>query len=370
MANIIINEFLTFVQNKIDVLDEISIVQICATNFTDSEVEDGKAALYSACGSTSSRIIQRKGEDKRKKNIKDVIKLMKEVDPDLQPTFVAKDLNRLPPVSFDHVDVTRLLKDVSKMMCELSEFKTKVSLEIEDLRKSMMSDGARYIHTGCSPRKLSSSNTMTTPSKSLPPVSVPHAKAPTQAHRDVTGLDDVVAPSLYTPTYRDIVCDKERQAKSARMRNINSGGFRSTQKCSMGHVASQVSNTDTILCSNDTGFKIVERKKRKPKNLNMRGTSVSQCKIQVADPECSIYVSRALKSVTESNIEEYIRDMGEECISVEKLAQNRETSFNSFKVRIPASKANTFLDAKFWPAGLVYRRFKERFLSTAASKKL
>lgn len=113
---IIINEFLTFVQNKIDTIDELSIVQICASDFTDAEFESSKNLLFDAIG---QKAIQRKGEDKNKKNIRDVIKLLKETDPLLQPTFVARNLNRLPPVTFDHIDVSRLLKDMVLLKTEL-----------------------------------------------------------------------------------------------------------------------------------------------------------------------------------------------------------------------------------------------------------
>ncbi|CAH2208108.1 jg3526 [Pararge aegeria aegeria] len=116
--NLIINEFLTFVQNKADVLDELSIVQICVSNFTTEEIESGKNLLFENTGEIT-RNIQRKGEDKNKKNVKDVIKRLKETDPKLQPIFVAKDINRLLPASFEHVDVTRLLKDLTAMKCEL-----------------------------------------------------------------------------------------------------------------------------------------------------------------------------------------------------------------------------------------------------------
>ncbi|VVD00473.1 unnamed protein product [Leptidea sinapis] len=133
---IIINEFLTFVQNKLDILDEQSITQICATNFTDTEIEDGKGILYKSCGD-KVRHVQRKGDDKKKRNIKDVIRLLKEVDPDAQPNFVAKDLNRLPPVLFDHVDVTRILKDMLNMKNDLVKFQLKLSAELGELRNSI-----------------------------------------------------------------------------------------------------------------------------------------------------------------------------------------------------------------------------------------
>lgn len=63
--------------------------------------------------------MQRKGEDKNKKNIRNVIKALKESDPSQQPAFEAKDLNRLSPLTFDYVDVSRLLKDLVALKNEL-----------------------------------------------------------------------------------------------------------------------------------------------------------------------------------------------------------------------------------------------------------
>ena len=99
LSTMIINEFLTFVQNKIETLDELSIIQICASNFNDAEIENGKNVLHTAIPD-GSRCVTRKGEDKNKKNIKDVIKMFKETDPDSLPVFGARDLNRLPPVCY------------------------------------------------------------------------------------------------------------------------------------------------------------------------------------------------------------------------------------------------------------------------------
>ncbi|VVC97554.1 unnamed protein product [Leptidea sinapis] len=177
---IIINEFLTFVQNKLDILDEQSITQICATNFTDTEIEDGKGILYKSCGD-KVRHVQRKGDDKKKRNIKDVIRLLKEVDPDAPPNFVAKDLNRLPPVLFDHVDVTGILKDMLNMKNDLVKFQLKMSAELGEIRNSI--------------QQLIEKNNMTTPQKrnSSLTAATPPSLQPTPAR---------VARSSITPTNR------------------------------------------------------------------------------------------------------------------------------------------------------------------------
>lgn len=75
---------------------------------------------------------------------------MKETVPEKIPTFVARDLQKLPPVTFDHIDVTRLLKDILSIQNELKmiqkkydgQYATVIQLqelraEFKDLKKSV-----------------------------------------------------------------------------------------------------------------------------------------------------------------------------------------------------------------------------------------
>lgn len=356
-GQVIINELLTFVQNKIDVLDELSIVQICATNFSDVEIEDGKQALYSACGD-KVRNINRKGEDKKKRNIKDIIKLLKEVDPDVQPIFVARDLNKLPPVSFDHVDVTRLLKDMTCMKTELTDFKTRMGTELVELRNSLNQHNTRSTEANTMAVTPKPGNT-----KSPPLAPAPQVKS---AHRSTSVTEPV--ETTFTPTYRDIARKDSRppRAKVARILHTQTGENR-VQEDSNVKLKSNVLTKEKSPEREDN-FTLVKNMKHKRKINNLRGTLECTGKIRVVESECSIYVSRAMKSVSEADIRDHIKDRGELCSNVELLPQYKETSFNSFKVTIPASKIDTFLDTNFWPAGLVYRRYRER-RNTAASNK-
>lgn len=360
--NIIINEFLTFVQNKIDILDELSILQICASNYTDDEIEEGKNTLYRLCGD-GLRSIQRKGEDKKKKNIKDVIKVLKEVDPSNQPVFVARDLNRLPPVTFDYVDVTRLLKDMSAMRTELTQFQTKVSSELTEIHTSLQSQRSTSDDKlSATPKRIYKLSSQRSPQRMIVPSAVQRAQVPANE-----------SEAVHTPTYRDIITEKRRprQEKNKRMINTNTVGSSTTTDGSEVHKLDiqNVNNISNISNDDEKPFTLVQYKKRKPKLVNMRGTLENKSKIQVAESQCFIYISRASKNVTENNIREHIEEMGEECLNIETLKQNRETSFNSFKVKIPCSKLDTFLNAAFWPAGLVYRRYRERQVHTATHSK-
>ncbi|CAB3223445.1 unnamed protein product [Arctia plantaginis] len=92
-------------------MDTESLIRICVSAFSASEIEDAKKLLFESV-TTKRRNISRRKDGKKQKDLEDVICLIREIDPDKIPVFVARDLQKLPPISFDHVDVTKLLKDL------------------------------------------------------------------------------------------------------------------------------------------------------------------------------------------------------------------------------------------------------------------
>ncbi|KAI5631455.1 hypothetical protein NE865_15835 [Phthorimaea operculella] len=111
-CNLIVDELLAFVQNKLDTMDEESMMRICVSAFTPEVIATSKKLLYEAVTVQKEKIKTRKGIGKEHRDIADIISFFKLVDPEKFPVFVAKELHKLPPVTFDHVDVTALLKDI------------------------------------------------------------------------------------------------------------------------------------------------------------------------------------------------------------------------------------------------------------------
>lgn len=62
-CNIVINEVLAFISNKLDVMDNESLVQICATAFTVLEVNTAKLLLFD-CIRSGKKNISRRGNGK------------------------------------------------------------------------------------------------------------------------------------------------------------------------------------------------------------------------------------------------------------------------------------------------------------------
>lgn len=139
-CNIVIDELLAYVQNKISIIDEERLTRICVSAFKNEEIIRSKALLFESLP-TDKRKISRRRRGKENRDVEDIISLFKGTDPEVMPVFVARDLEKLPPVTFDHVDVTKLLKDLLILQTELSDIKSKyvTSEQLEELKLELRS---------------------------------------------------------------------------------------------------------------------------------------------------------------------------------------------------------------------------------------
>lgn len=137
-CNIVICELLSFVQNKINIMNEDSICRLCTTTYTKEEISEAKDLLFDSV-LTIKRKVLRKKEGRSQKDLEDIICLFKDTDPDKTPIFVSRDLNKLPPVTFDHVDASKLLKDLIILRDNMRHFEENyVSKELfNSLRKEV-----------------------------------------------------------------------------------------------------------------------------------------------------------------------------------------------------------------------------------------
>lgn len=71
-----IDELLSFIQNKLDVMDEASLIQICTTSFSAEEIVSSKSLLFESLP-TGKKRIYRKGGNKQHRDLQDMISLFK-----------------------------------------------------------------------------------------------------------------------------------------------------------------------------------------------------------------------------------------------------------------------------------------------------
>ena len=120
IPTVVVNEFLCFVHNKMNILPSETIVQLCSKHYRTEEIEIAKKKLCEVCP-TDTRVLNRKGPKKNVQNLDDVVKRLNELDPesDVIPCFVARDLGNLPPITFNSIDVSVLLAKIESMHDEV-----------------------------------------------------------------------------------------------------------------------------------------------------------------------------------------------------------------------------------------------------------
>lgn len=113
-----IDELLCFVVNKMDTLDVESLVRLCSETYSENDTKVSKDLVFGLLHneSDSTKLINRRNsklsESIKVKNIRDILQLLQEKGTADLPQFVALDLGNLPPITFDHIDVTALLSQI------------------------------------------------------------------------------------------------------------------------------------------------------------------------------------------------------------------------------------------------------------------
>ncbi|XP_063368382.1 uncharacterized protein LOC134656789 [Cydia amplana] len=368
---LIANELLAFVQNAIDTMDEVSIRQICKSSFNEDDICSGKALLFQTLGKTDQMPSRRR--DGGVKSLQDIIKLFKETDPDDVPAFVAKQLDRLPPVTFDHVDVTRLLKDITFLKTSLAEVQAKLEVSnntISELRSELAllrsassecrSDTsniavchvARNVSIGgLKPANLDASAIADKATANPRPAARPSTSPETRTSREST----LTPERSYADTAaKPPAVSKPKQRPKKGVQSLREHVHKDQQP------ALRESRCD------EDGFKKVE-KRRKPARQNQCGTAPTGPNhlLRPATPSTLLYVSRLHYLTKVDDIVKYVKVKTGFILRVAKLESRHNANFNSFVVIVPTEHLATFTKEEFWPKGVKFRRFRGRFPDTA-----
>ena len=131
------SELLCFICDKTKIMALDDIVKVCADFFNEDEIFSARQLLEDH----GCKMHKRKGVDKLRATVQDMA--MTILDPKTQlPQFYALNLNRLPPVSTSHCDVSAILAELQALRMEvrsISELREEVSVlkaEILSIRKS------------------------------------------------------------------------------------------------------------------------------------------------------------------------------------------------------------------------------------------
>lgn len=132
IRSLVVHEVLAFIQFKLGTLDHVNLTQILSS-FSGAEI------LKKLIAKTAAISLQPRDCD-RKNDIEDIFKVFVKTDSDDVPTYAARNLDKLPLVTLDHIDITKLFKDFSFLKTDVSGISKKLEyseLTVSELKKEL-----------------------------------------------------------------------------------------------------------------------------------------------------------------------------------------------------------------------------------------
>ncbi|CAH2101953.1 unnamed protein product [Euphydryas editha] len=277
------------------------------------------------------------------------------------PVFVAYDLHKLPPICFDHVDVTKILKDLLILQAEVKQIKS--NYVTTDLLEEMKQNLQAFKE----PLLFFNDNNINTRRggyiRDSGPLGLPHVTSELTADADVTahakGNDSAAVKNAHnnvanneainTPTYRSLF--------RSQINNI----IHDTDVPAAVHVENTTLKKDLrIENSCNDGWTLVQRRKSLNRFTGKTGKAVASPtgKFKAAEMKIPLLISNVNKQTTEHDICEYIKSKTQEHVDLEKIIMKREKPYNAFKLFVSKNKLNIYLNDNLWPEECVRRLCK------------
>ena len=333
----VIDELLCFVTNKLSLLPPETIVQLCVSTYNASEIECSKKLLFQLLSDpgTQTRNVKRKGEKKNRDNIDDIIRLLQEKGEGV-PQFAAVDLSRLPPITFDSVDVSVLLNSIKKMENEMAFLK----------------DSVKTVHNAASMLKDTTSSlnvrVCTLESNQVSPVPVNTHKATTDSAR----------------IHSDVKEDSDKPTLNATfVETPTAAGDRSFARVA----ASNTDDWHTVSRNRQSRPTPVERRSDQSRKTNggtkQRGV-VGNAKesglrtVGVKLRKENVFATRFDPQVTESDVQNHLhRQLGLD-ITVEAV-DTKYNTYASFHITCMCPEPAVFMSCDLWPDMAFVRWWRE-----------
>lgn len=393
-CNVVICELLSFVQNKINIMDEDSICRLCTTTYTKEEIAEAKDLLYDSVPAIKRKVLRKK-EGRSQRDLEDIICLFKVTDPDITPIFVSRDLNKLPPVTFDHVDASKLLKDLIILRDNMRQFEENyVTREVfNSLRKDVdnlmvASIGNRFdcfVNPKRGTVRFHENALDSGPMGLLQESQHTESQSSSQTvlsdqneQKHLSGVNTAVLTSSPAPVIAFEQPSKPAGSSGAQtgslaasvdVMNVGQHYARGEQFIGEENVRndSKLNDHPTYAESLRTGtenvqeeWNIVSRRKSNKNRFSVKlgtGVQYSDITFKAVENKVPILITNVHKETSEKDIVMHIHRKTQETVSLIKLSPKVEKMHNAYKLLVPSNKLHIFLDGSMWPKGIVFRRF-------------
>ena len=170
---VFIDELLCFLQNKNDFTTTELLVDVCCGFYSEDTIKDSKLFIYEQV-ETKHRLVHRRGPDRKQDNVRDIIRVLKEMEPTDETTFVAVNLANIPPFYMESRDCKKLMGELGELREEIKAMHLK-----QDAMAKIISSQPAVSNTDRKEKKIASSAKQTGKVNKPPPIATNPASTTT-----------------------------------------------------------------------------------------------------------------------------------------------------------------------------------------------
>jgi hypothetical protein len=388
-GGVIVNELLCFVCNKLDILTHDTIVKLCGDAFSDPEIEDSKTILFDLCA--KDRMIKRRGVDMKKNNLNDILNLLHGLEPAVIPCFAAVELSKLPPIYYNHMDMSVILKELDSVKSDIAELKVAQTATLEICRDQPIHKAAVSNKLGEKMKDMPDTNATDMESSETdsiigmtglgdviidahqtggrqgasiagtndgelggggsndPPVIT--AKPPADTDDDVTEKEEGELDDSITEL-KQLLSPTRPRVTQLKTNDVTSFAVMARELSVHGLAAKQL---NAIKTTYDVFTTVAPRRKKAMvigtgSSTALRGVNYTQRPSTTA-----AFITRLSPGTTEADMCDYVRS----CFGIDtrcEQLQTRYDSYASFNVVVNGKYVDKILDPVMWPAGVMFRK--------------
>ncbi|CAF2129717.1 unnamed protein product [Rotaria magnacalcarata] len=338
-----INNVLCYIMTAMDTIPNDDIVSISVAYFSSANIKDAKTLLFSL---VNEELKWRKGDDRMKKEIQDIIDLLRnseKCDGKL-PKFVSDAFDAMPPVSGYGAlgdTIQSLLNEVMILKEEINYLKQARRSEVID-NEAIISIKESLVDLKNDVRTLKSSKGGLDPSSSpsAPPLSQESfSLRPNRNQRTPLRLEDDPFLDLGAGTFAQALMKNQQFPEETSQNN------------------GAIPKRSRIVKKDEDGFKMVQNKRKKEYGIIGKKKLEDGIKFRSVKKFYDLFIGQCELSVSCEDIKDYVKsEHSIEINEIEKLV-TRNNSVNSFKINLSLTDRDKLLSGDLWPEGIVCRKF-------------
>ena len=328
-TEIIVNELLCYAICKLDKISSADLMDICCNFYSDADIEGAKKLFFSKVG---KKYITRKGANRIRSHMNDILELLVSTDQSTAVQFVALDINKLPTATAVDANPVPDLNSVMNEIAKLNTTMSKLTHEVSDLREKNnglereWNEWTYYnnynVETPVSPDDAIINDDTSSPQAVSPPAVSP--PAPT-----VPGSESyagIVGRSIETEQY--VNYDNFQVVRNAKRTRANKPTPR-------------------------------EHNRRPQPTIGSLPIMRSKLKVISKLPTKEVFVTRFTPDTEEADIVRHVKQVMGFDVVVQKL-DTKYDSYSSFCITVAADRLDMALEPHCWPEGILVKRFYKR----------